>query len=61
MGPRSAPSPDSLWGKQPLAPEQPQDSFAADVHAVLATEPGPDFAVPLASERGGMQNPADQL
>ena len=61
MRPRPAPPPDSLWGQQPLAPEQPQNSFAADVHAVLATQPGPDLAVSLASERGGVQNPADEL
>ena len=61
MRPQPAPPPDSLWGQQPLAPEQPQNSFAADVHAVLATEPGPDLAIPLSGEGGGVQDLADQL
>ena len=38
----------------PLPPEQPQDPFAADVQAVLATQPGADLAVALA---GGIRSP----
>ena len=49
MRPWSAPSPGPLWGKQPLAPEQPQDPFAADVQAVLATQPG--VAKPVAGAK----------
>jgi hypothetical protein len=28
---------------------------------MLATQPGPDLAITLASERRGLQHPADQL
>jgi hypothetical protein len=51
---------DPLGRQQPLPLEQPQHPLAADLHAVLTTQPGPDLAVALASEWGGMQNPADQ-
>ena len=56
-----APATDPLGRQQPLPPQQPQDPFAADVHAVLATQPGPDLAVALAGERRGVQHLADQL
>jgi hypothetical protein len=58
LGP--APATNPLGCQQPLPPEQAQHQFAADVHAVLATQPGPDFAVPLASERRVGQHSADQ-
>jgi hypothetical protein len=41
---------DPLGRQQPLPPEQAQHPFAADVHAVLATEPGPDLAITLSGE-----------
>jgi hypothetical protein len=50
MGSRPAPATDSLGSQQPLTSQQPQDPFPADVHAVLAAQPGPDLAVALASE-----------
>jgi len=31
------------------------------MHAMLATQPGPDLAVTLASKRRGLQHPVDQL
>jgi hypothetical protein len=42
---------DPLWSQQSVGSQQPQDSFAADVHAVLAAQPSPDLAVALAGER----------
>jgi hypothetical protein len=60
VGTGFAAAPNPLGRQQPLAPKQPQDPFAADVHAVLATEPGPDLAVALAGERGVLEHSADQ-
>jgi hypothetical protein len=60
MWARFAPATGSLWGQQPLAPEQPQHPLAADLHAVLATQPGPDLAVALPGERRIGQHPPDQ-
>jgi hypothetical protein len=50
MGVWPTAAPDPLGRQQPLPPEQAQHPFAADVHAVLATEPGPDLAIPLSGE-----------
>jgi hypothetical protein len=50
MGVGPTPATDPLGRQQPLPPEQAQHPFAADVHAVLATKPGPDLAIPLAGE-----------
>jgi hypothetical protein len=52
---------DPLWSQQSVGSQQPQDSFAADVHAVLAAQPSPDLAVALAGERRGDQHLVDQL
>src|SRR5215216_651431 len=60
MRPWPAATPDPLGRQQPLPPQQPQDPFPAHRHAVLATKPGPDLAVALASERRGAQHPADE-
>jgi hypothetical protein len=60
MGSWSAPATDSLGSQQPLTSQQPQDPVPADVHAVLATQPGPELAVALASERRVGQHPPDQ-
>ena len=60
MGARLAPATDSLWRQQALPAQQPQDPLAADPHAMLASQPGPDLAVALAGERRGGQDPADQ-
>jgi hypothetical protein len=38
---------DPLGRQQPFPPQQAQDPFAADVHAVLAAQPNPDLAVAL--------------
>ena len=51
----------SGWGANSLPPEQASHPFAADVHAVLATEPGPDLAIPFSGEGCGVQDLADQL
>jgi len=61
MGPRLAPTSDPLGRQQPVGSQQPQDSFAADVHTVLAAQPSPDLAVALAGERRGDQHLVDQL
>jgi hypothetical protein len=39
-----------LWGEQPVAAQQPQDPFAACVHALLAASPRSELAVALASK-----------
>jgi hypothetical protein len=44
-----------------MGTQQPQDPSAADVHAMLAAEPGPDLAIPLAGERRSGQDLADQV
>jgi hypothetical protein len=54
-------APDPLGGQQPLSAQQPQDPFAADADAVLATQPGPDLAVALPGEGRGFQDLAEQL
>jgi hypothetical protein len=51
----------SGWGATSLPPEQASHPFAAEVHAVLATEPGPDLAIPFSGEGCGVQDLADQL
>jgi hypothetical protein len=51
--------PDSSWANDPRAGAA-AELVAADPDAVLATQPGPDLAVALASERRGDQHPADQ-
>jgi hypothetical protein len=51
MGPRLAPATGPLWGEQASQAKQPQPPVAADLDAVLATQPGPDLAVALAGER----------
>ena len=61
MGPRLAPATGPLWGEQASQAKQPQPPVAADLDAVLATQPGPDLAVALAGERRGEQHLADQL
>jgi hypothetical protein len=60
MRPRPAPPTRSLWGQQPFTAQQPQHPLAADVHAMLAAEPGPDLAVALASEGRVLERLADQ-
>ena len=50
MGSWFAAATDPLWSQQSVGSQQPQDSFAADVHAVLATQPGPDLAITLSGE-----------
>jgi hypothetical protein len=52
---------DPLGRQQPLLAQQPQDPFAADADAVLATKSGADLAVALAGEGRGDQDLADQL
>jgi hypothetical protein len=51
--------PDSSWANDPRAGAA-AELVAADPDAVLATQPGPDLAVALASERRGDQHPVDQ-
>jgi hypothetical protein len=61
MGSGLASPADPLWGQQPMGAQESQDPFAADVHAMLAAQPGPDLAIPLAGERRCGQDLADQL
>jgi hypothetical protein len=60
MRPRLAPATNPLMRQQPFPPEQAQHPLAADMHAVLATQPSADLAVTLTGERRGDQDLADQ-
>jgi hypothetical protein len=60
VGPRLAPTTNPPGCQQPFPPEQVQHPLAADVHAVLATQPSADLALPLPGERRGDQDLADQ-
>ena len=59
MEPRPAAATDPLGGQESFLAQQPQDPFPADLHAVLAAQPGPDLALALASERRVGQHPPD--
>jgi hypothetical protein len=61
MGPGLAPATGPLWGEQASLAKQPQHSFPAYPHAVLASQPSPQLGVALAGERRGDQHLADQL
>jgi hypothetical protein len=50
MRARLAAPADPLGCQQSLTSKQPQDPFAADPDAVLASQPGPDLAISLSGE-----------
>jgi hypothetical protein len=57
---RLAPATDPLGRQQALPAQQAEDPFPAHLDLMLATEPGADLAVALASERRGDQHLVDQ-
>jgi hypothetical protein len=51
MGMGLAAAAGALGRQQALLAQQAEHPFPADVHGVLAAQPGPDLAVALAGER----------